>query len=207
MGGKTSVTYPLDSSNVNRVEYFSYDTAGRLSTFWNPGGYAQTFQYANRNRETRFDWSYNAAVSRTLVYDAASNMTWCNNGNAAIAFTYNNDNTLAAEEEWTSNYSDNNHRIVNYTYDPDGQRATMQYPSGRRFNVGSYTPRGEPQTWYDVTVPGSPFQVYYQYDASGNRTHRYLNNWQTQTDYTSDGLNRTASVLNTLQNTYAIYSY
>src|SRR5207237_3346357 len=44
MGRKTSVTYPLDSSNVNRVEYFSYDTAGRLSTFWNRAGYAQTFQ-------------------------------------------------------------------------------------------------------------------------------------------------------------------
>src|SRR5712691_12904215 len=121
MGRKTSVTYPPDSSNVQRTEQFTYDTAGRLQTFVNRNAKTQTFSYDALNRMTGFTWNDGLTPSVTLGYDVASRPTSIVNPNATISHAYFNDNLLNSE---TSTYADNTARTVTYTYDPDGNRAT-----------------------------------------------------------------------------------
>jgi RHS repeat-associated protein len=192
---KTSMIYP-DSTH----EDFSYDPTGNQATFKNRAGNVQTFQYDTRNRQTRFDWNDGVTVPQVLTYDAASNITDIYNANAEMVFTYYDDNRLKSQEEWTNNFGDHHHRTVSYAYDPEGNRATMQYPTGRKFSF-NYTQRGQLSSGYEITSPGTPFQFLYEYDASGNRNLRGVNgsetfNWANEslTTYTSDALNRFTSV-------------
>src|ERR1051326_2683907 len=127
MGRKTSMTYPPDSNNVQRTESWHYDTAGRNDTFTNRNGKVQTLTYDALYRKTGFSWNDGLTPSVTFGYDAASRITSVTNANATITLAYFNDNLLNTE---TTTYADNTTRTVTYTYNADGNRATIQYPNG-----------------------------------------------------------------------------
>src|SRR5205807_5439893 len=101
-----------------------------------------------RNRATGFSWSGEPVgqhtSSLTTAYDAASRKTQIVNDDATINFTYYDDNRLHTQEECvtTPSIGDNVHRTVDYTYDADGNRASIQYPSGTKFDY-DYTQRNQ----------------------------------------------------------------
>jgi RHS repeat-associated protein len=153
-----------------KTEARTYDFAGNLLTFKNRTGDVQTFRYDSRNRETYYSWSGSAAPARSLGYDDVSNIILCNDGSANISRVYYHDFRLKSETETISNYSDSTPRTVSYTYDGDGRRATIQYPSGEKFGY-DYTGRGQLDNIYDQTAAAA-VQASYNYDRSGNQTFR-----------------------------------
>ncbi len=142
MGRKSSVTYPPDSSGATSSESYTYDAAGNLATFTNRAGNVQTFTYDNRNRQTQFIWNDGSTPSQTTVYDAASRVTKIANADATINFAYYDDNLLHTQSETTPDYADNFTRMVTYSYDADGNRASILYPSGANFAY-AYTSRNQ----------------------------------------------------------------
>ena len=172
----STTTYPTGGGTETRT----YDLAGNLATFKNRAGNIQTFTYDARNRETFYSWN-SGAVPRWLYYDDASNITACNDGNANITRVYYNDFLLKSETETINNYSDGIARTVTYTYDADGRRASLKYPSGKLFTY-DYTGRGQLSHLYDPAITGIPFQAKYGHDASGNRTARNINGKTTFDD-------------------------
>ena len=101
-------------------------------------------------------------------------MTACSTTNTYINFTYFKDGLLASQEEWgTGSYGDGTHHTLSYTYDDDGNRASVGLPNTI---VAGYTYTGRNQV-LDVTagVGGSKWAEY-SYDASGNMKTRTLYN-------------------------------
>src|SRR5262249_11874073 len=108
------------------------------------------------------------------------------------------------QEEWTSAFSDNVHRTVTYTYDVDGNRLTVQYPSGQAFNY-TYTNRNQVAS-IKPGLSGGNAVVSYTSDASGHITHRALDNG-TSTAYTVDQVDRDTAVVHTLVGTTRRFDY
>jgi YD repeat-containing protein len=90
---------------------------------------------------------------------------------------------------------DNVHRFVTYTYDADGNRGSIQYPSGAAFNY-AYTNRNEVASIKPGLSGGTPV-VSYLFDPAGNITSRTLDNG-TSTAYTVDAANRDTSLVHAL---------
>lgn len=201
MNRRTSMIYPGASPAPH--EDTAYDNAGNVKTYTNRNGKIQSFTFDNRNRATGFSWNDSITPSHTTVYDAASRVTQLANSKPAlpsnitstINFTYYNDNRLNTEEEWTSAFSDNVHRTITNTYDADGNRLTVQYPSGQAFNY-TYTNRNQP-SGVRPGLSGGTAIVSYVYDAAGNITLRTLDN-NTSTAYSVDQINRETAVVHTL---------
>jgi RHS repeat-associated protein len=193
VGRKQSVTYPADSGGFHRVEYFSYDTAGRLWTFQNRLAKVQTFTYDARNRMTGYSWNDSGLTpSVTFGYDVACRLkTISTPGIATISRNYFNDNLLSSE---TTTPSDNTARTVSYTYDADGNRATLQYPANAYSFTYSYTGRDQLKTIVDNN---SATIATYWYDLNGNMTRRTPNNATTST-YSYDALDRVTNVTHSL---------
>jgi YD repeat-containing protein len=189
MNRPMSMVYPNGLTEVH-----NYDAAGNVETYKNRTGALQFFAYDNRNRQTAFSWD-DGTSPQTTAYDAASRKTQILNDDATINFLYYNDNTLKSQEEWATALNDNVHRTVTYTYDPDGNRATIQYPSGQAFNYG-YTNRNQVAS-IKPGLSGGTAIVSYTFDPSGNITNRSLDNG-TSTAYTVDQVNRDSAVAHTL---------
>ncbi len=181
-----TVTYPPDGGGVARTESKRYDIAGNLLTYQNRMGQTQTFSYDSRNRSTGYTWDDGVTLGVTQTYDDASRMLTCNTVKTSITFTYFKDNLLQSEEEWTGYFGDNNHRTLNYTYDTDGNRASVGLP-GTATSGYAYTNRDQLKS---VTngISG-PSYVDYSYDLSGNLTGRTPNNGTSST-FGYDALNR-----------------
>jgi len=190
----TSMVYP------NALhEDTSYDAAGNVVTYKNRAGAIKTFsQFDNRNRSHYFSWNDGTTPWQSTSYDNASRVTQIANSVSTINNTYLNDNRLSTQEEWTSAFSDNVHRTVTYTYDVDGNRLTVQYPSGTAFNY-TYTNRNQVAS-IKPGLSGGTAVVSYTFDTSGNITNRALDNG-TSTAYTVDQVNRDTAVVNNLQPT------
>ena len=189
----TSMIYP----NALR-EDTSYDAAGNVMTYKNRANVTKTFsQFDNRNRSHRFDWS-DGTTWQTTSFDDAFRITQIANGmsvsgvsaTTTINNTYLNDNRLNTQEEWTTAFNDNVHRTVTYTYDADGNRQTIAYPSGTLFNY-NYTQRNQVASIADAS---QHHIVDYAFDPSGNITNRALDNG-TSTAYTVDQVNRDTAVV------------
>ena len=176
------------------TEQHVYDPAGNVATYKNRTGAVQTFSYDIRNRLTNFTWS-DQTSSQSTVYDAASRKTQITNADAVINFAYDNANRLLTQEEWSIALNDNVHRTVTYTYDADGNRASIQHPSGSLFNYG-YTNRNQLASIGN----GANAIVSYGFDASGNITTRTLDNG-TSTSYTLDAVNKDTSIQHALNPT------
>ncbi len=188
-----TTTYPAGGGTETRL----YDWSGNLATFKSRAGATQTFTYDSRDRETYNSWSTGNPQPRTIIYDDASRIKSCNTTNTFINFTYFDDNRLKTQEEWgTFNsatgvyYGDGTHRTLTYTYDADGNRASIAYPFLPAYEY-EYTNRNQimNMTWsYDNSKV-----VSYTYDKNGN--------WLTRTPGTNpassfvfDPLNRVTNI-------------
>ena len=87
--------------------------------------------------------------------------------------------------------ADGTPKTVSYTYDADGQRASVTYPSGTAVTY-AYTPRAQVAS---VTADGPPPMATYAYDLNGNRTTKTLENGTSATS-TYDDANRLLSLNN-----------
>jgi RHS repeat-associated protein len=190
MGRKVSMTYPPDSSNIQRTESWHYDVVGRIDTFTNRAGIVKTTVYDALNRSTSVSWN-DAGVTPTVTlgYDIASRVTSVTNANAAIVRTYFNDNLLNTE---TTTYADNIARRVSYTYDADSNRATIQYPNNVYSFSYDYTRRNQ----LAHVLNNNAAVATYVYDSDGNLTTRTPENGTTSS-YTYDALDRATHITNT----------
>jgi RHS repeat-associated protein len=203
MGRKTRLTYPpATDGGAATLESFTYDDAGRLGTFRNRAGKIQTFTYDNLHRTHDFTWNDGGVTpSVTFDYDAASRVTSIGNANATITRTYFNDNLLNTE---TTTYADNTARTVTYTYDTDGNRATLKYPANAYSFTYNYTERN--QLWKIINNSGGATVVTNVYDLDGNLAIRALNN-STDSTYTYDALDRVTDISQELSGTTRTLDY
>ena len=195
MGRKSRVTYPPDTNNYARTEFFTYDTAGRLYTFQNRIGNVQTFTYDSLNRMTNDSWNDNGLTPGvSFGYDPGNRLTSITNANATITRSYFYDNLLSRE---TTICADNVTRWVAYTYDSDNNRATiLLYPSaGAAYSFSyNYTGRDQLKSLVDNTAQ---ITTNFWYDPNGNLTARSPGNY-TNTIYTYDALDRVTNLTHTL---------
>jgi RHS repeat-associated protein len=195
MGRKRWVIYPEDSNGVQRVEGFTYDTAGRLETFRNRAGYYQTFTYDALNRMSDFSWNDGLTPSVHFGYDVASRLTSIANVNATISRQYFNDNSLRAETQSITGVAAA--KTVNYTYDADGNRASIQYPDTYLFSY-TYTERNQLKSVGNNAI--------YTYDLDGNLATRTPANGTSST-YTYDALDQVTSIVHALNGTTRRFDY
>ena len=191
MGRKTILRYPADSGGYHWSEVFNYDTAGRLGTYQNRGGSVQTYFYDALNRMIYFTWSDGFTPRVDFGYDVGSRLTSITNANATISRTYFNDNLLNTETE-TITISGGVARPVTYTYDADGNRATLQFPGYS--GTYSYTGRDQLKSIVDVA---SGLTSSYWYDLNGNLIQRNPGN-STSSSYSYDALGRVTNVTHSL---------
>ena len=144
----------------------------------------QTFSFDALNRMTGFSWNDGGTTPGvTFGYDAASRLTSIDNSNATISRTYFNDNLLKSETETATGGVA---RAVSYTYDSDGNRASLGVP-GYTFNY-DYTSRNQLQDI--INNSNNATIASYVYDARGNVQSRTLNTNGTSSDYTYDAYDR-----------------
>jgi RHS repeat-associated protein len=193
---KRSATYPIDSNNMVTTESWHYDTAGNMDSYKNRAGATQTLSYDNRNRLGGFTWN-DGTQPFSVIRDAASNILVSENGEARIDSSYDQMNRKLTETQTIHLPGLNSAHTVTYTYDSDGNRATIQYPSSSKYAY-SYTTRNQLDNLDEFGHPNPSPVVKYLYDLSGNRTKRTLRN-NTRTDYgPADALNRVPWLQHTL---------
>ena len=184
---KLSMTYP-DSS----IENYSYDAVGNLATFTTRAGQVQSFAYDNRNRETAYTWS-DSTPGVTHTYDAAGRLLTSANSNSISTYTYDNANEMLSETE--ANTIASSSWVLNYTYNSDGNEASLTYPSGIVVTYG-YTNRNQVSS---VAVAGTTVGSY-AYDLDGNVLTKTLGDG-TLASYTYDTNDRLTTLNNTLSGT------
>jgi RHS repeat-associated protein len=194
-GRFVSKQYPLDASGVHKIETVTlYDADSNVSTYKNRAGNTVSFTYDERNRPTLAHWDDGVTPDVSTVYDTASRVTSVNNANANVTRTYYNDNLPYTETiaPFPSPSPAPASHTVTYTYDADGNRASIAYPGSAGVFTYAYTGRNQLDNIHDAS---SAQWVNYDYDPSGNRTHRKLNGAITDTVYgAADALNRISSI-------------
>ncbi|MCG3146570.1 MAG: hypothetical protein PCFJNLEI_00001 [Verrucomicrobiae bacterium] len=181
---RTRLTY-LGGSHEDYV----YDAVGNLATYTTRAGQVRTYTYDNRNRETLADWSDSTPdVSRT--YDAAGRLLTLSTSVSALSYSYDAANQLLSETSAVSG-AGGSPAVVSYTYDSDGNRATLTYPDSTVVTNG-YTARN--QLASETIVGGSGPLVTYTYDLAGNRVGKALGNGSIAS-YVYDDANRLLSLI------------
>jgi RHS repeat-associated protein len=191
---KLAMAYPGSSS-----EQWSYDAAGNLAAYTARAGQVCTYTYDNRNRNTQSAWSDGVTPTATKTYDAASRLLTNNNGVSSLSYAYDATNQLLSE---TSAVAPTAPKTIGYTYDSDGNRASLTYPAG---NTATYAYTGRNQV-SSITVDGPPPVATYTYDLNGNRITKALENG-TSAGYTYDDANRLTNLVHTLAGTSASFAY
>ena len=133
---------------------------------WRPtprGPVRRTYSYDNRNREVQSTWNDSTpAILRT--YDVAGWLLTLDNGVSCLTYTYDDANELLSETQ-DIGCAGAMPAVVSYSYDADGNRATLTYPDSTVVTYG-YTGRNQLAT---VTAGSPPPLATYSYDATGNR--------------------------------------
>ena len=191
-----SMTYP-DKSR----ELWSYDKAGNMIGYTTRAGQKATYSYDNRNRCTGYSWSDGTpSVART--YDEAGRLLSLSNSASVSDFEYDAANQLLSE---TQTITGKLPRKVGYSYDADGNRATLSYPGVWRVSY-QYNDRNllkRVASGVDDTV------ATFSYDRNGYRTGKTLANG-VQTTYLYDAASRLTGVTNSAGTSASIvagYSY
>jgi outer membrane autotransporter protein len=178
-----------ETNPLNQVTGFTYDLAGNLLTTTLPDGRvtANTYDTVNRMVTTKdpknqiMSYGYDAMGRITTLTDTKNNVThWfydarggltgktyangllksIDNGSAKSDYSYDVANELTSETQTLSGQAA---KVVSYTYDPDGNRATTTYPSGKLVEL-AWTPRNQLAS---VTYDGPPPIANYAYDLGG----------------------------------------
>ncbi|MGI8819323.1 MAG: RHS repeat domain-containing protein [Chthoniobacterales bacterium] len=100
----------------------------------------------------------------------------------SLAYTYDDAGQLSSET--LQAYASNGPQAVQYTYDLDGNRQTLTYPSGYSVTA-DYTARNQLRS----LTAGTAVPAAYVYDLAGNRTSKQLENG-TSVEYGYDFANR-----------------
>jgi YD repeat-containing protein len=95
-------------------------------------GQTRTSVFDSRNRETRTDWSGNTP-DITRSFDAAGRILSENNGAVSLSYSYDAANQLLRE---TQSVTGQTPHTLSYSYDLDGNRTGVQYPSGSQLGLG-----------------------------------------------------------------------
>lgn len=184
VGGKTSMIYPASTAGgVRSHEDWTYDAVGNVVTYTTRAGQVKTCTYDARDRDVLCDWSDSTPdVSR--LYDAAGRLITIDNGSSILSYTYDAANQMLAE---TQNIigAPLGAKTFNYTYDADGNRATLAYPDGKEIAY-HYTARNQVGS---IDYDGAPPMVDYGYDLSGKRVSKTLENGASAA-YTYDDAGR-----------------
>jgi RHS repeat-associated protein len=190
---RTRMNYPGGS-----YETWTYDGNSNMTQYRTRAGVTMSCTFDNRNRDTFCDWS-DSTPDVTKTYDAAGRVLSISNSVAASAFTYDAAHQMLSESITISGLS--GAKTVAYTYDADGNRASLTDPNGSVIAY-SNTARGQVAS---IVADGPPPLATFAYDAAGRRTSRTLENGLTST-YTYDDDGRLTSLahgsLETLTYTY-----
>jgi RHS repeat-associated protein len=180
---KTSMVYPDQSK-----EQWSYDASGNLATYTTRAGQVKTSTFDNRNRETGYSWSDGVTPAVSMAYDAAGRLTSLSSSVSSLSYTYDKANQLLSEtSQLAGGYI--GATTVSYSYDADGNRASVTYPSGHSVTY-AYTNRNQVAS---LTADGPPPIATYTYDLSGNRLSKNLENGTSAT-YAYDDANKLLTV-------------
>ena len=189
---RLSMSYPDGTS-----EQWSYDGVGNLSTYTTRAGQVCSYGYDARNRNTGYQWSGNGSdgtSSVTKSYDVAGRLLSLSNAASVITYSYDSANELLSE---TQSVTGQQPHTLSYSYDLDGNRVGVTYPSGSQLGLG-YNGRNLPAS---IVVEGTSMASF-AYDGNGKRVSRTLENGITTTSaYDS------ASRLTGLSSPVASYSY
>jgi YD repeat-containing protein len=203
MGRKNSLTYPPDWTGAQTQEIWQYDGVGRLGTFTSRATKHETFTYDNLNRLTDAQWDDNQLTPDVHNdYDIASRLIRIRNANAIISRVLFNDGLLNTE---TTTYADNAPRTVTYTYDSDGNRATIQYPNGVYSFSYDYTGRNQLQDIVNTAINANV--AHYVYDPDGNLTTRNVSENSTSSTFVPDALDRVTHIAHALNGTTRTLDY
>lgn len=178
---RTRMTYPGGS-----YENWTFDGAGNMTLYRARNAATMTCTFDNRNRDTLCDWS-DATPDVTRTYDAVGRVLTLTNSAVALAYAYDAAGQLTSETYTFSGALGT--KTVGYTYDDDGNRATLTYPDGFVTGYG-YTARNQVSS---VTAGGPPPLATFTYDLAGNRLTKTLENG-TITSYSHDDAGRLTSV-------------
>lgn len=176
-----SLKYPNNS-----VETYSYDAAGNIVTRTTRTGQVKTSAFDNRNRETGFTWS-DGTPAVTKTYDAASHVLTLNNGASSLSYSFDAAGQMLSETQQIVNGG--GPKVVTYSYDLDGDRVTLEYPSGGTMTY-VHTPRRQISS---ITAGSAAPMAAYTYDLAGHRTTKTLENG-TAALYANDDANRLVSL-------------
>jgi RHS repeat-associated protein len=176
---KTRMVYPEQS-----FEQWTFDAMGNATTHSTRAGQVRTFTYDNRNRPTLSDWS-DATPDVTSTYDEAGRLLTMASSVSALSYTYDTANQLTSETQQIM--TDGGPKSVLYSYDLDGNRAGVGYPSGSSVSY-TYTARNQM-----ANVTSDAISASYTYDFAGNPLTKALGN-STIVAYAYDEANRLASV-------------
>ncbi len=180
---KTAMIYPGGSH-----ENWSYDLVGNLATYTNRAGQVCTYTYDSRNRNTAYTWS-DGTPGSTKTYDVAGRLLTNSNGVSTLTYTYDNANRALSETQAVSGQPA---RTVSYTYDADGNRASLTYPGGTSV---TYTYDGKNRVT-SISADGPPPIATYTYDGNNNRLSKTLENGTAAT-YSYDAANRLIGISHT----------
>ena len=176
----------------NTGDDFTYDAVGNLLTQQNAAGQVQTFTLDARNRIIASAWS-DDTTGTLRAYDASGRLTYLSNAVSVLTHTYDLAGQLTSE---TQTVSDQAARTVTYTYDLNGRRETLAYPSGS-VATNAYTPRGQLAS---ITLNGPPPLATFGYDLAGHRVSRALENGTTSL-FTYDDAGHLTALLHHLSGT------
>jgi RHS repeat-associated protein len=181
---RTRFTYAADGS----YEEHTFDPVGNPVTYRTRAGQVQTSTFDNRNREVSRSWS-DSTPGVAKSYDLAGRLTSCQTvGVVTCSYTYDVAGQLLTETHTPAALG--TPFTLTYTYDLNGNRASLVYPGG---TVVEYSHNARNQVT-SVTANGSPALATYAYDALGNRTTKTLENGTT-TSYAYDHAARLLQIL------------
>jgi RHS repeat-associated protein len=173
---RTRMNYPGGS-----FETWTYDGNSNMTQYRTRSGVTMSCTIDNRNRDTFCNWS-DSTPDVTKTYDAAGRVLSISNSVAASTFSYDTANQMLSESITISGLT--GAKTVAYTYDVDGNRASLTDPNG---SVIAYSYTGRNQV-ASIVADGPPPLANFTYDAAGNRLTRALENGITSTyAYDDDG--------------------
>jgi RHS repeat-associated protein len=163
-------------------EGYTYDQTNNILIYKTRGGQVRTNTYDNRNREILANWN-DATPDVATSYDSTGRILTWTNSVSALTYKYNKAGELINETQQIAG-APREAKTISYTYNLDGLRSSLKYPSGSEVNY-DYTQRNQ----FASISEGAMVMASYRYDLNGNRISKMVQNG-TSTFYTYDNADR-----------------